>query len=57
MTYDIRNGGGSRLDDILGSDALAALCTGCGPITGGIAESASDHYPVVATLDLSWPAP
>lgn len=47
---------GMRIDYLLGSDPLASLCTGCTTITGGAAESASDHYPVVATLDLSWPA-
>ncbi|GAB7042824.1 MULTISPECIES: endonuclease/exonuclease/phosphatase family protein [Catenuloplanes] len=47
---------GMRIDYVLGSDPLAALCTGCEPVTGGASESASDHHPVVATLDLSWPA-
>ncbi|GAB7052908.1 endonuclease/exonuclease/phosphatase family protein [Catenuloplanes indicus] len=48
---------GMRIDYILGSDPLAALCTHCEPLTGGPSESASDHYPVLATLDLSWPVP
>lgn len=45
---------GMRIDYILGSDPIAALCTTCETVTGGAAESASDHYPVIATLDLSW---
>lgn len=47
---------GMRIDYILGSTSLAELCTGCETITGGATETASDHYPVAATLDLSWPS-
>ncbi|MDR7273744.1 endonuclease/exonuclease/phosphatase family protein [Catenuloplanes atrovinosus] len=47
---------GMRIDYILGSGPLAGLCTSCETLTGGTTESASDHYPVVATLDLSWPS-
>ncbi len=44
---------GMRLDYVLGSPALAALATGCRVVRGGEAEYASDHYPVVAELDLT----
>ena len=47
---------GMRIDHIPGSDRLGTLCTVCETVTGGAAESASDHYPVTATLDLSWAA-
>jgi exodeoxyribonuclease-3 len=43
---------GMRLDYILGTPTLAALTRGCSVVSGGETESASDHYPVVAVLDL-----
>ncbi len=44
---------GMRLDYVLGSPSLAALATGCRVVRGGAAEYASDHYPVMAELDLT----
>ena len=43
---------GMRLDYILGTPPVAALTRQCTIISGGDAEHASDHYPVVAVLDL-----
>ena len=43
---------GMRLDYILASPALAALARSCTVLRGGATEHASDHYPVVADLDL-----
>jgi exodeoxyribonuclease-3 len=44
---------GMRLDYVLGSPPLAGLAAGCRVVRGGEAEYASDHYPVVADLDLT----
>jgi endonuclease/exonuclease/phosphatase family metal-dependent hydrolase len=41
-----------RLDYILGTPPVAALARGCRIVTGGEAEHASDHFPVVAELEL-----
>jgi exodeoxyribonuclease-3 len=43
---------GMRLDYVLGSPPAAALARACRVVTGGDTEHASDHYPVVAELDL-----
>ncbi len=43
---------GMRLDYLFGTPAVAVRTAGCRVVTGGEAESASDHYPVVADLDL-----
>jgi exodeoxyribonuclease III len=43
----------SRLDHILATRPLAALARGYRIVTGGAADTASDHYPVVADLDLA----
>ncbi|WP_091554555.1 endonuclease/exonuclease/phosphatase family protein [Micromonospora pattaloongensis] len=45
---------GMRLDYILGTPAVAKLARACRVVEGGAAERASDHYPVVAELDLSF---
>jgi endonuclease/exonuclease/phosphatase family metal-dependent hydrolase len=42
-----------RLDYILGTEPLARRVRTCRVVSGGEAESASDHYPVVAELDLT----
>ncbi|GII21613.1 endonuclease/exonuclease/phosphatase family protein [Planosporangium mesophilum] len=42
-----------RLDYILGTEPVARLVRSCRVVRGGDTESASDHYPVVAELDLS----
>jgi endonuclease/exonuclease/phosphatase family metal-dependent hydrolase len=52
------HGGGAefspmRLDYILGTPPVAGLTGSCRIVSGGEAESASDHYPVVAELDLT----
>jgi exodeoxyribonuclease III len=44
--------GGLRLDYLLASPALARLACTCQVVTGGAAEVASDHYPLLARLDL-----
>lgn len=41
-----------RLDYILGTPPVAALARACQVVSGGEIECASDHYPVVAVLDL-----
>lgn len=41
-----------RLDYILGSPPVAMLTRACRVVSGGETEYASDHYPVVAALDL-----
>jgi endonuclease/exonuclease/phosphatase family metal-dependent hydrolase len=41
-----------RLDYILGTPPVAALTRDCRIVSGGETEYASDHYPVVAVLDL-----
>src|SRR2546423_8366573 len=43
----------ARLDHILATKPLAALARGYRIVTGGLADTASDHYPVVAELDLA----
>ena len=58
LTAPTTQGGGAefsgmRLDYVLGSPSLAALATGCRVVRGGEAEYASDHYPVLADLDLT----
>jgi exodeoxyribonuclease III len=57
-TAPTTDGGGTefsrmRLDYILGTPGVAGLTRTCRTISGGAAESASDHYPVLAELDLS----
>jgi exodeoxyribonuclease-3 len=52
-TVPTTRGGGAeftelRLDYVLATPALAGRFTSCRVVTGGEAESASDHYPVVA---------
>jgi len=42
-----------RLDYILGTPGIADLTRTCRIISGGATESASDHYPVLADIDLS----
>ncbi|GAA1820016.1 endonuclease/exonuclease/phosphatase family protein [Planosporangium flavigriseum] len=42
-----------RLDYILGTEPVARLVRSCRVGSGGAAETASDHYPVVASLDLT----
>jgi endonuclease/exonuclease/phosphatase family metal-dependent hydrolase len=42
-----------RLDYVLGTPPVAALTRDCRIISGGATETASDHYPVLAGLDLS----
>jgi exodeoxyribonuclease-3 len=44
---------GMRLDYILGTEPVARLVRTCRVVSGGDRESASDHYPVVAELDLT----
>jgi exodeoxyribonuclease III len=43
---------GARIDYILGSEPVAELATSCTIVSGEAADVASDHYPVVAELDL-----
>ncbi|MEK8107326.1 hypothetical protein NKG94_23135 [Micromonospora sp. M12] len=43
---------GMRLDYLLGSDALAQRVRDCRVIRGGAADTASDHYPLVATIEV-----
>jgi endonuclease/exonuclease/phosphatase family metal-dependent hydrolase len=57
-TAPTRYGGGTefshmRLDYILGTPAVARVTRGCRIVSGGDAESASDHYPVLADLALT----
>lgn len=47
---------GMRLDYVMATPPLADLARGCRVVTGGASESASDHYPVVAELNLSFAA-
>ncbi|WP_436837898.1 endonuclease/exonuclease/phosphatase family protein [Micromonospora rifamycinica] len=61
LTAPTRHGGGvefsgMRLDYLFGSPALAARLRAVRVVRGGDTEYASDHYPVVAELDLD-PAP
>ncbi|MGY3519882.1 endonuclease/exonuclease/phosphatase family protein [Micromonospora sp. PTRAS2] len=56
-TAPTRHGGGAefsgmRLDYLLGTPALAGLARSCVVVRGGDTEYASDHYPVLADLDL-----
>jgi exodeoxyribonuclease III len=46
---------GMRLDYILGTSSVAGLTRGCRVVDGGETELASDHYPVLAEIDLDWP--
>jgi endonuclease/exonuclease/phosphatase family metal-dependent hydrolase len=43
---------GMRLDYALGSRSLAPAVRDCHAVTGGAAHTASDHYPIVVTMDL-----
>nr|MDT0656642.1 endonuclease/exonuclease/phosphatase family protein [Micromonospora sp. DSM 115978] len=43
---------GLRVDYLLGTPAVADLTRDLRVVRGGVAEDASDHYPVVADLDL-----
>ncbi|MEU1887586.1 endonuclease/exonuclease/phosphatase family protein [Micromonospora rifamycinica] len=57
LTAPTRHGGGvefsgMRLDYLFGSPALAARLRAVRVVRGGDTEYASDHYPVVAELDL-----
>ncbi|MEU7960220.1 endonuclease/exonuclease/phosphatase family protein [Micromonospora humida] len=57
LTAPTRHGGGvefsgMRLDYLLGTPALAARLRDVHVVRGGDTEYASDHYPVVAELDL-----
>ncbi|MFC6020070.1 endonuclease/exonuclease/phosphatase family protein [Plantactinospora solaniradicis] len=45
---------GMRLDYLLATPPLARLAGPCRVVTGGAAESASDHYPLVAEFDLDF---
>ncbi|MEU7974810.1 endonuclease/exonuclease/phosphatase family protein [Micromonospora sp. NPDC049089] len=44
---------GMRLDYLLGSPAVAQRVRDCRVIRDGVAATASDHYPLLATLELS----
>lgn len=46
---------GHRIDYILGTEPIAELVTGCSIVTGELADAASDHYPVVAELEIDLP--
>ncbi|MEU9510662.1 endonuclease/exonuclease/phosphatase family protein [Micromonospora sp. NPDC048170] len=57
LTAPTRHGGGAefsgmRLDYLFGTAALAERVRDCQVLRGGDTEYASDHYPVVADLDL-----
>jgi exonuclease III len=57
-TAPTEHGGGHefsrmRLDYILGTQPVARLVRTCRVISGGESETASDHYPVVADIDLT----
>ncbi|MEU4400002.1 endonuclease/exonuclease/phosphatase family protein [Micromonospora orduensis] len=60
LTVPTRFGGaefaGMRLDYLFGSPALAERVGDCRVVRGGAADTASDHYPLLAELDLE-PAP
>jgi endonuclease/exonuclease/phosphatase family metal-dependent hydrolase len=43
----------ARLDYLLATEPLATLTRSCRIVTDGLAETASDHYPVLAELDLA----
>ncbi|WP_320064797.1 endonuclease/exonuclease/phosphatase family protein [Micromonospora sp. RTGN7] len=58
LTAPTRHGGGTefsgmRLDYLFGTAALARLARACAVLRGGETEYASDHYPLLADLDLS----
>ena len=44
---------GMRLDYLLGTPAWRSATRDCRVIRGGAAATASDHYPLLATLDFS----
>jgi exodeoxyribonuclease III len=46
-----------RLDYLLGTAPVARLVRTCRVVHGGEADAASDHYPVVAELDLTFAMP
>ncbi|WP_405426002.1 endonuclease/exonuclease/phosphatase family protein [Micromonospora sp. NBC_00617] len=56
LTVPTRFGGAEfaamRLDYLFGSSAVAERVRGCQVIRGGPADTASDHYPLLTTLDL-----
>ncbi|MFF0317237.1 endonuclease/exonuclease/phosphatase family protein [Micromonospora sp. NPDC005252] len=56
LTVPTRFGGaefaGMRLDYLFGSRAVAERVRGCQVIRGATADTASDHYPLLATIDL-----
>jgi exonuclease III len=45
-----------RLDYLFATPALAALVRECRIVDGGETDVASDHYPVVADVDLDPPS-
>ncbi|MET8117871.1 endonuclease/exonuclease/phosphatase family protein [Micromonospora sp. NPDC005291] len=57
LTVPTRLGGaefaGMRLDYLLGTRALAERVRDCRVIRGGAADTASDHYPLLAEVDLA----
>ncbi|MGK5739216.1 endonuclease/exonuclease/phosphatase family protein [Micromonospora sp. URMC 103] len=57
LTVPTRHGGaefsGMRLDYLLATPALAGRVRECRVVRGGAADSASDHYPVVADVALA----
>lgn len=57
-TAPTRHGGaefsGMRLDYLFGTPALAARTRTCSVLRGDVADVASDHYPVIAELDLDF---
>ncbi|MEH1164422.1 endonuclease/exonuclease/phosphatase family protein [Micromonospora sp. CPCC 205539] len=58
LTAPTRHGGGSefsgmRLDYLFGTPAVAERVRDCRVVRGGAADTASDHYPVLADLDLT----
>jgi len=57
-TAPTAHGGGTefsrmRLDYVLGTAGVAELTRACRIVSGGEADSASDHYPVLAEFDLT----
>ncbi|HEX7743983.1 MAG TPA: endonuclease/exonuclease/phosphatase family protein [Micromonosporaceae bacterium] len=58
-TAPTRHGGGAefsgmRLDYLFGTPALAARTRRCTVLRGGVADVASDHYPVIGDIDLAF---
>jgi endonuclease/exonuclease/phosphatase family metal-dependent hydrolase len=47
----------ARLDYIMGTAPVAALARDCHVVRDGDAGTASDHYPVVAKIDLNFGGP